>query len=122
MAKIERVQIDAKSLVAMKADLSMPWDKMKAMSRWFKMFNISMASNTKQRVVAKQWHGDSFTVEEAPFTFPVKDKRNEYQICSAPLAYIAHFPSHVINLFDLLEENQLLIFQSDTEAVCQNWR
>ena len=117
MAKIKRVQIDAKSLVAMKADLSMPWDKMKAMSRRFKMFNISMASNTKQRVVAKQWHGDSFTVEEAPFTFPVKDKRNEYQICSTPLASIAHFPSHVINLLDLLEENQLLIFQSDSQAV-----
>ena len=83
MSKINCVEIDAKSLVAMKADLSMPWDKMKAMSRWLKMFNISMASNAKQRVIAKEWHGDCFTVEDAPFTFPVKDKRSESRILSS---------------------------------------
>ena len=33
LAKIERSYINAENLVAMKADLGMPWDKMKAMSR-----------------------------------------------------------------------------------------
>ena len=117
MAKIERSFIDAESVVAMKADLSMPWEKMKAMSRWLKMFNVSMASNAKQRIVAKQWHGDNFTVEEAPFTFPVKDRRSQYKICSAPLAYVKNFPAHVKNLLDLLDENGLLLFESDSEDV-----
>ena len=55
LAKIERSYINAENLVAMKADLGMPWDKMKAMSRWLKMFNIHTDSNDKQRVIAKQF-------------------------------------------------------------------
>ena len=69
------------------------------------------------RVIAKQWHGDSFKVEEASFTFPLKDRSNQYKVCSAPLAYIEDFPSHVLNLLDMLDENGLLLFESDIEDI-----
>ena len=117
ISKIEKSYISADNLVAMKADLGMPWEKMKAMSRWLKKFSVTTASNAKQRVVAKQWHGDSFKVEDAPFTFPVKDRRNQFKICSAPLAYVENFPSHVLNLLDLLDENGQLFFNDINEAV-----
>ena len=48
LANIERSHITAESLVAMKADLGMPWEKMKAMSRWLRKFNVSTDSNAKQ--------------------------------------------------------------------------
>lgn len=116
-AKITRSHIDAESLVAMKADLGMPWEKMKAMSRWLTMFKISTDSNAKQRIVAREWSGDSFTVEEAPFTVSIKDRKGQYKISSAPLAYIADFPSHVLNLLDTLDENGILLFLNDSDDI-----
>ena len=56
-------------------------------------------------------------MEEAPFSFPVKDQRNQYKICSSPLAYIEDFPSYVLNLLDILYENGLLIFEKVTDDV-----
>ena len=117
VGQIEKSRITADNLVAMKADLSMPWEKMKAMARWLNKFNISTDSNAKQRVVAKKWHCDAFVVEDAPFTFPVKDRRNQFKILSAPYAYILNFAQHVLLLLDLLDEHGQLIFENPEDPV-----
>ena len=77
---------------------------MSSTSRWLKSMNITLASQSKQRNVAKRWHGDDYVVEEAPFFFPIKDTKGKYEIGSAPWGYIKDLPSHVINFLDSLEQ------------------
>lgn len=47
-----------------------------------KTFDINVPSQHKQRKVANAWVGDGIVTEDCPFTFPVKEKSNERQICS----------------------------------------
>uniref|UniRef100_A0A7M5V9V7 Uncharacterized protein n=1 Tax=Clytia hemisphaerica TaxID=252671 RepID=A0A7M5V9V7_9CNID len=93
---ISAVHIDAELLVAMKADLDLSWQRMKALSRWMLTFNISMASNHKQRAISKEWCGENFCVEKAPFLFDVKDKKGVHVVGSAAWGFIPDLPSAVV--------------------------
>ena len=89
---------------------------MKAMSRWLRMFNVSTDSNAKQRVVAKQWHGDSLKWRRHHLLFLLKIVATNTRYVLF-LAYIQDFPSHALNLLDMLDENGLLLFERDRENI-----
>ena len=72
--------------------------------RWLNTFGVKSASQAKQRNVAKNWSGDGVTVEDAPFTFAVKDKKGVFEIKSAAWAYINDLPSHILIHLDNLKE------------------
>lgn len=69
-----------------------------------KTFDINVPSQHKQRKVANAWVGDGIVTEDCPFTFPVKEKSNERQICSAPWGYIEDLPGHIMRMLDLLDQ------------------
>ena len=64
---------------------------------------MGTASQSKQRKLATDWCGDDLEVEDAPFTFPVKDQKN-YQIKTAAWGYIKDLPNHIINHLTSLKE------------------
>ena len=72
--------------------------------RWLHTFNIKAASESKQRKVAKAWSGDNLIVEDAPFTFPVKDKKGVFAIKTAAWGYINDLPAQIMNHLDSLKE------------------
>ena len=65
---------------------------------------MGIASINKQRNVANNWSGDDFQVEDAPFTFPVKDKKGHYQIKTAAWGYIKDLPRHILEHLDRLDK------------------
>lgn len=56
-----------------------------------------MASQGKQRLVAKLWRGEDYTVEQAPFLFPVKNKKGVFELLSAPWGYVNDLTNHVVD-------------------------
>jgi len=73
-------------------------------SRWLKTFNVGTASQAKQRKLATEWSGDDLVVEDAPFTFPVKDKKGIYQVKTAAWGYIKDLPNHILGHLICLKE------------------
>ena len=69
-----------------------------------KSFNIKVASQAKQRKVAKAWTGDDIQVEDAPFRFQLRDKKGHYEVKEAPWGYVIDVPSHVLGYLDSLDE------------------
>lgn len=67
-----------------------------------------MSSHHKQRIVAKQWSGSDYEVEDAPFYFPVKDHKGKYEIASAPWGYLMDLVKHVHNRLDALDRYTIL--------------
>ncbi|XP_065652751.1 uncharacterized protein LOC136080061 [Hydra vulgaris] len=98
----ERVVISATNMVAMKADLCIPWEKLKTISRWLKSFNINTASHSSQKIVAEKLSGDDLIVENAPFTFEKKEK-GTFEIKYASWGYIENLPMHILRHLDQLE-------------------
>jgi len=43
--------------------------------RWFRSFNISHASEGKQRKVAKKWTGEDLLIEMTPFRFEDRERK-----------------------------------------------
>ncbi|XP_065667726.1 uncharacterized protein LOC136088017 [Hydra vulgaris] len=86
----------------MKADLCIPWEKLKTISRWLKNFNINTASHSSQRIVAEKLSGDDLIVENAPFTFEKKEK-GTFEIKYASWGYIENLPMHILRHLDQLE-------------------
>jgi len=66
--------------------------------------NIATASQAKQRVVANEWAGDNWSVENAPLMLEDKEKKGRYQIHSAPWAYVEDLSTSVLTLLDNLEK------------------
>ena len=102
--------------LAMKADLALPWAKLRIVqrynqgvleithqhshSRWLKAFNISLASERKQRVLAKDLVGENYKVESVPFSFTI-DSREVIQ--EAPFVYV---PNLIQKLADVDTSHQ----------------
>ena len=61
-----------------------------------------MASQSKQRTQAKNWHGNDWNVELAPFMFSGAKKGN-YDVKSAAWSYIVDLPSHIHERLDSLD-------------------
>ena len=71
--------------------------------RWLKtFFNIKVDAIGKQRKVADTWSGDDIVVEEAPFKFPIKEKKGCYTIKSAPWGYVSSLTNHITDVLDSL--------------------
>lgn len=104
--------------LAMKADLGIPWNKLRTirrqgylhvqgtiiqgfeLHRWLKEWGLSMSSEKKQRVAAHQLIGDNLEAESIPLTFPLK--RGE-EVRAAAVCYVPHMVDKVVSL---LEENE----------------
>ena len=51
---------------------------------------------------AKEWHGNDWNVELAPFMFQTA-KKGTYDIKSAAWSYIVDFPNHICKRLDSLD-------------------
>ena len=102
------VTIPVSASLAMKADLNIPWNKLRIMrrlelpttayfniffNRWMKMWGVSIATENKMRGEAAALVGDNVHAELVPFSFTHKDGGEE--IKQAAMAYIQ----------DLLDQN-----------------
>ncbi|XP_065675300.1 uncharacterized protein LOC136091551 [Hydra vulgaris] len=97
-----KVTISATKMVAMKADLCIPWEKLKNISRWLKSFDIQTASHASQRIVSEKLSGCDFIVENAPFTFE-KEIKGTFEIKDASYGYIENLQTHIFKHLDQLE-------------------
>ena len=72
--------------------------------------NIEVASQGKQRKIAKSWSGDDILVENCPFKFKVD---NKIIVKNAPWAYVQDFPSHISSYLDKLQRYffQIVVFK-----------
>ena len=66
--------------------------------RWFKVFNIHLASENKQRSLAKEITGDSMEAERGAFLFSL-----EKGIRAVPFVYV---PNLICKVADLLTHNE----------------
>lgn len=64
------------------------------------MFHISLASERKQRALAKESIGDNITAELVPFSFPAEGRRVE--IKEAPFVYV---PNLIARVSDSLNQH-----------------
>ena len=62
------VYIPSSHTATMKANLKMPWNMMREISRWLKTFNIDMASEKRTKQISKRWVGLGLQDENAPLT------------------------------------------------------
>ena len=111
--------IPTEHVLAMKADLSLPWAKLRVISRlacmlntyslnllgiactprWLKTLNISLASEAKQRTLAKTLvDEDNLIVEEGAFTFS-----KGLEIRSVPFTYV---PSIIAKVADFIAAHE----------------
>ena len=103
--------------LAMKADLGIPWNKLRILRRletqiycqylnkahlhqncrWFKSLNVSIASEGKQRELVKDILGDSLQLvaEKGAFTFTVDKKE---VIREVPFVYLPNFIAAVADI------------------------
>ena len=121
------IDIPPEQGLAMKADLSIPWNKLRVIRRcllhiyilyillihtvhtnkkyvhcrWLKSSGVSLASEGRQRDIAKQQVGENIHSESAPFSFSLQDGGEE-------LRAAAHvfLPNLTQKVFQLLEENK----------------
>ena len=64
------------------------------------MFHISLASERKQRSLAKEAVGDNMAAEMVPFTFPAEGRGEE--IHEAPFVYV---PNLIARVSDTLNQH-----------------
>ncbi|XP_065680774.1 uncharacterized protein LOC136094729 [Hydra vulgaris] len=107
-ANIGIVQISAEELVAFKADVGIPWNKLKTMTRWLNSRNVQTASNSKQKVVAKTWARDDLIVLDENFTFQNENIKCSLEIKHAPWTYIDNLPKNIENILNILESFKLI--------------
>ena len=60
--------------------------------RWLKIFHVSLASEQKQRAIAKDTVGEAFSAEMVPFTFPTEGRE---EIREAPFVYVPNLIARV---------------------------
>ncbi len=109
------VTVPAEEGLAMKADLCLPWRKLRMMRRynddnnlallpnttcrWMKSWGINLASEAKQRSLMKdQLSNLPVKSESVPFAFNLK--RGGQELRPAPLAYIDSLESMICQLLD----------------------
>lgn len=70
--------------------------------RWMAAWNIYVASETKERALAKELVGPNLAAEAMPFTFPLEGGTEEVK--KAPMAFVPDMISKVIQLLDQNEK------------------
>ena len=63
-----------------------------------------MASQAKQRKIAKEWAGNDVICVNTLFRFPVKEKKGKFEIREAPWAYVNDLVNHVLFYLDGLSQ------------------
>ena len=58
--------VSAKHVAAMKANLNIPWHRLRLISRWLRTFNVNLGSEKQARLVSREWTGAGLVVEMAP--------------------------------------------------------
>ncbi|XP_065672288.1 uncharacterized protein LOC124815234 [Hydra vulgaris] len=107
-ANVGVVEFSAEELVAFKADVGIPWNKLKTMSRWLNSRNVQTASNSKQRAVANTWAGNDLIALDESFTFQNENNKSTLEIKHAPWAYIENLPSNIENRLNVLQSFRLI--------------
>jgi hypothetical protein len=92
---ISTIHISAEHSLAMKANLQIPWNKLRLMRRWMKSWNIQIASERSLRERAANLVIDEFVAEEALFS-------SGDELKSAPIVYVPHLKNKI---FDLLNKH-----------------
>ena len=110
------ISIPADEVLAMKADLSITWSKLRVMRRystgsesthnyngthtlrWMKEWNVSFASECKERSLAKELVGPNLSAENVILTFAPDGPAEVMR--EAPFAYIPDLRSKVVQLLD----------------------
>ncbi|KAL5467165.1 hypothetical protein EMCRGX_G031357 [Ephydatia muelleri] len=96
-----RVSISTKDALAMKTELNISWNKLRAMRRWLQMWKIDMSSESHMRVRANDLIGSNIHAEMVPLSFQHKDGGEV--IKQAPIASIPHLWDRIVTV---LEQNQ----------------
>lgn len=112
------IQIPPEEGLAMKADLCLPWNKLRIMRRlhwstsqsliildqwflcrWMKLWKIDVSSEKKQRAVMKaDLEKVEVEAESVPFSFHTK--RNDLELRPAPIAFVTDLKSLLYHLLD----------------------
>lgn len=113
------VEIPPEHALAIKANLSISWNKLRTLRRydnthelklrypvtiipsfrWLKVFHVSLASERRQRTLAKEAVGENLAAEMAPFTFSAGGGE---EIREAPFVYV---PNLIARVADTLTHN-----------------
>ena len=119
-------EIEAGAGLAMKAELGIPWSKLRHLrryipplsllrthayrctlqnmhacsipKRWLKKWGVTMSSEKQQREMAQQWSPDSIEAEYVPFSFPLSNGGEEMR--TVPFVYIPDLWTRFIQLLD----------------------
>ncbi|KAL5486459.1 hypothetical protein EMCRGX_G018937 [Ephydatia muelleri] len=95
------IEIGPAQVLAIKAGLAIPWNKLRLLRWWLKSSGIHLAGEERMRHISSHIVGDNLKGEVAPFTFPLPSGADE--IKGAPLVYIPHLVDKVIHF---LNENE----------------
>ena len=60
------VTIPPDHVAAMKSTLNLPCNLLRDVRRWLQTFKVNLASESKSRIVVKEWVGDALRSEEVP--------------------------------------------------------
>ncbi|XP_048588967.1 uncharacterized protein LOC116611084 isoform X3 [Nematostella vectensis] len=95
-----KIEVPEGQWLAMKADIGIPWNKLRELKRWLNSFGLQIASEKKQRKLAE---GQKFTdiySEEMPFVFSKNGGGTEIR-----LAVCAQVEDLTALVYGHLEEN-----------------
>ena len=70
--------------------------------RWLKLFNVSLASEPKQRALAKGINDDNIKAEMVPFAFPAASKTDPDEFKEAAFVFV---PNIIAKVADRLSEH-----------------
>ncbi|KAL5463613.1 hypothetical protein EMCRGX_G032527 [Ephydatia muelleri] len=93
-------KIGPQDALAIKADLGVPWAKLRYLRRWLKASGVAISCEESMRDIAREVIGDNLNGEMAPFSFPAYDGGEEVR--AAPHVFIPNLNQKIIQL---LEEN-----------------
>lgn len=100
------ITVPASDALAMKADLALPWnnnDKYIYLThqinfrRWFKTFHVSIASEKRQRKVAKELVGDNLVAERGAFIF---EEQGKEVVREVPFVYRPNLIAAIAEIVD----------------------
>ncbi|KAL5516722.1 hypothetical protein EMCRGX_G002128 [Ephydatia muelleri] len=70
-------KIGPQDALAIKADLGVPWAKLRYLRRWLKASGVAISCEESMRDIAREVIGDNLNGEMAPFSFPAYDGGEE---------------------------------------------
>ncbi|KAK3736237.1 hypothetical protein QZH41_019804, partial [Actinostola sp. cb2023] len=97
-----KIEVPDGDVIAMQASLGIPWNKLRHLRRWFSSWGLSIQSEAKDRILAKEQQIEEGRSEMLPFTFTVKNGKS-IEIRTAPCTWLGSLTNAVMKH---LEENK----------------